>query len=448
MLRVMLVDDEPLALEGLSLLIDWKKEGFTVCASCASGRQALDALCDTKPHLIVTDIHMQDMDGLSLMTAARDRGYEGAFIVVSGYSDFEYAKKAMRIGVAGYLLKPIEQREVSSVLEHVRKELIDKELKHKLPLAAYHQAVTALLMGQPLKHQPLPQGAWQLFTWGIPLDYDKVATILEGFLETGMQATTHIVDGKEWLVLFAKDSLDKASIEKLRNTLHSNRRELAGCPETNDAGYLSDLRLAICAQLDDCEAELVRRAQELATAVSLLQHETFDRMADELASFCDLRGSAVKAKAYDLLHALCSSQLSEDSKKLGTLLRDTNRDIKALGELAMRLLTPVALRISDHVAGYLQTHFMERLTLEGVSAILSYNATYLGRVFREETGMGFRAYLNTLRIQKAAELLKSSALSVHRVADAVGYVQYKQFLAHFKAYYGQTPKEYRQSVSP
>ena len=137
MLRVMLVDDEPMALEGLALLIDWKKEGFSVCASCNSGEAALGALETAKPHLIVTDIRMQDMDGLTFMANARKRGYDGAFIVASGYSDFEYAKKAMRLGVAGYLLKPIDPVEASQVLEQVRKELIDKELKHKLPLAAY-----------------------------------------------------------------------------------------------------------------------------------------------------------------------------------------------------------------------------------------------------------------------------------------------------------------------
>lgn len=169
MLRVMLVDDEPMALEGLAILIDWKKEGFSVCASCSSGTEALEVLMAAKPQLIVTDIRMQNMDGLSLMLNARERGYEGAFIIVSGYSDFEYAKKAMRIGVAGYLLKPIDAKEASQVLEQVRKELIEKEMKHKLPLAAYQQAVTELLMGQPVKHMAFPQGAWKLYTWGVPL---------------------------------------------------------------------------------------------------------------------------------------------------------------------------------------------------------------------------------------------------------------------------------------
>ncbi len=448
MLRVMLVDDEPMALEGLALLIDWKQEGFSVCASFKSGVEALESLSTAKPHLIVTDIHMQDMDGLTLMASARERGYEGAFIVVSGYSDFEYAKKAMRIGVAGYLLKPIDPNEASQVLEQVRKELIDKELKHKLPLAAYQQAVTALLMGQPSKLQALPQGAWQLFTWGIPLPYDVVSTILEGFADTGIQATTHIVDDKEWLVLYTKDTLDKVGLDDLHQTLLLNHRELLLSPQINEAERLLDLRVAICAQLDDCKEELVHRVQELANAVSLLQYEEFDRLAESLQSFCKLRGNAIKLKAYELFHALCEQQLAQDPDKLGKLPLHSTRDLEALGQLTMQILTPAPKRISDQIASYVQEHRTEYLTLNSIAAALNYNATYLGRVFREETGMGFPAWLNNLRIQEAAKMLTNSHLPVHMIAGLVGYPQYKRFLKHFKQQYGQTPQEYRQNLNP
>jgi two-component system, response regulator YesN len=448
MLRVMFVDDEPMALEGLSIIIDWKNEGFSICASCKSGTEALESLSTAKPHLIMTDIRMQDMDGLTLMATARERGYEGAFIVVSGYSEFEYAKKAMRIGVAGYLLKPIDPFEASQALEQVRKELIDKELKHKLPSAAYQQAVTALLTGQPAKQQTLPGGAWRLFTWGTPLPYEEAASILEEFSNTGIQATTHIVDEKEWLVLHAKDTPDETITDFLRKRLLSSRRELICSPETNEAARLLDFRTAICAQLNDCNEELVRRTQELADTVSLMQYAEFNRLTESLMSFCVLRGNAVKAQAYELFHALCSQLLAARQDKLGSLLCESPRDIKALGQLTMQLLTPALRRISDHVAEYVKVHENECLTLNSVAAMLNYNATYLGRVFHEETGMGFPAWLNKFRMQRAADMLTNSLLPIHRVAAAVGYGQYKRFLKHFKKQYGQTPQEYRQTVIP
>jgi two-component system response regulator YesN len=444
----MFVDDEPMALEGLALLIDWKKEGFIICASCKSGTEALESLSIAKPHLIMTDIRMQDMDGLTLMTHARERGYEGAFIVVSGYNEFEYAKKAMRIGVAGYLLKPIDSFEASQALEQVRKELIEKELKHKLPLAAYQQAVTAVLMGQPIKNQTLPDGVWQLFTWGTPLPYEEAAAILEEFAHAGLQSTTHIADEKEWLILYAKETINGEMIDSLRQKLLSVRRELVSSPETNESTRLLDFRLAICAQLDNCKEELVHRTQALADSVSLLQYSEFDRMAESLISFCVLRGNAVKAQAYELFHALCTQQLAALPDKLGRLLCESPQDIKALGQLTMKLLTPALKRISDHVADFVKEHQAEQLTLSSVAAMLNYNATYLGRVFHEETGMGFPVWLNRFRMQRAADILANSSMPIHRVAMAVGYTQYKRFLKHFKKQYGQTPQEYRQTITP
>ena len=447
-LRVMLVDDEPLALEGLALLIDWSKEGFMICASCDSGHSALELLSAARPHLIVTDINMRNMNGLQLMAAARERGYDGAFLVVSGYSDFEYAQQAMRFSVAGYLLKPIDPREASDVLEHVRKQLIGKELKHRLPIAAHQQDVTALLMGEHQKTDELPAGTWRMVTWGMPLPYEKVNGILDAFADTGVLATTHIVEGKEWLVLYGQQGIKDALLQELQKTLSDMPRDYLIGIEAETAEQMLEQYRRMCVQLNDCGAELIRRVQGLAQAVSLLQHDVFESHTRELNLFCQLRGSELASKAYELFYNLCVQQLEKDPVKLDVLLKESGQDISLLGKNAMRLLTPVANRISDQVKAHLQEHHLKRLTLENVAVALGYNATYLGRVFREEMGIGFREYLSDYRIKKAAELILTSTQPVHKIADMVGYTQYKVFLAHFKRQYGRTPMEYRQGISP
>ena len=448
MLRVMLVDDEPLALEGLQLMIDWAKEGFSVCAACDSGQMALDALPAARPDLIVTDINMRNMNGLQLMAAARERGYDGAFIVVSGYSDFEYAQQAMHFSVAGYLIKPIDAKEASDVLEHVRKQLIDKELKRRLPMAAYQQDVAALLMGQTQKAILLPTGAWRIFTWGMPLPYEKVSGILDFFSAAGIRATTHIIDGREWLVLFAQNGIHSTPIQDLMKVMAGMAREyISGCETESAEQMLLEYR-RICGHLDDCGDELFLRVQELAQAVSYLQHDAFESKAKALHTFCQLRGSEFATRAYDLFYHLCVRQLEKEPDKLNVLMKEPEQDILTLGKAVIRLLTPVVSRISDQVKTYLKEFHHNKLTLENVAAALGYNATYLGRVFREETGMGFREYLSDYRVQKAAELMLSSTQPVHRIADSVGYTQYKLFLAHFKRLYGKTPMEYRQGINP
>jgi len=122
MLRALLVDDEPLALEGLKLLIDWRAEGFEICGECASGHEALQKLPLHKPDLIVTDIRMPGMSGLDLLKACRNAGFDGQFVIVSGYGDFSYAKNALQLGVAGYLLKPVDPADAATVLAHVRRD--------------------------------------------------------------------------------------------------------------------------------------------------------------------------------------------------------------------------------------------------------------------------------------------------------------------------------------
>jgi len=448
MLRVMLVDDEALALEGLQLLIDWAKEGFIVCACCDSGHMALETLPAARPDLIVTDINMRNMNGLQLMAAARERGYDGAFLVVSGYGDFEYAQQAMRFSIAGYLLKPIDAGEASDVLEHVRKQLIDKELKHRLPMAAYQQDVAALLMGQIQKAAALPTGAWRILTWGIPLPYEKVNGIIDFISVAGIRASTHIIDGREWLVLFGQNGIGSATIHDLEKAMSDMAREhVSGC-ETETAEQMLLEYQRICGLLNDCGDEMLLRVQELAQAVSLLQHDVFESKTKEMNAFCQLRGSEHAIRAYDLFYHLCVRQLEKDPEKLNALMRESSKDVLTLGKAVMRLLTPVVSRISDQVKTYLKEYHHNKLTLENVAAALGYNATYLGRVFREETGTGFREYLSDYRVQKAAELMLTSTQPVHRIADSVGYTQYKLFLAHFKRLYGKTPMEYRQGINP
>ena len=448
MLRVMLVDDEPLALEGLQLLINWRKEGFVVCAACDSGHMALEMFTSTKPDLIVTDINMRNMNGIQLMEALRNRGYNGAFLVVSGYSDFEYAQQAMRLSVAGYLLKPVDAKEASEVLELVRKQLIDKELKHHLPMAEYQQDISELLTGQNQKTDQLPQGTWRILTWGIPVPYDEANSILEKCSAAGVHATTHIIDGREWLVLFCLSGVNDALMQDIQKALLEMEREYIAGEEKQSAEQMLLEYWRICELLNNSDEELIQKVQALTRAVSLLQYDNFEIAASELNMFCQLRGNDLLAKAYDLFYHYCVRQLEKDPDKLSEMMRESGQNILRLGKTIMRLLTPVVNRISDQVKAYLPAHHLKRLTLENVAAALGYNATYLGRVFREETGIGFREYVSEYRLKKAAELMLTSTQPIHQIADRVGYTQYKLFLAHFKRMYGMTPVEYRQNVSP
>ncbi len=115
--KIMLIENEKVMREGLRTLIENIIQGFTVCYEADHGRDALQALDYTKPDLIITDIRMPEMDGIEFIRRLRDIEPVLPVIILSGFSDFEYTKQAIRYKVSDYLLKPIDRRELAAVLD-------------------------------------------------------------------------------------------------------------------------------------------------------------------------------------------------------------------------------------------------------------------------------------------------------------------------------------------
>lgn len=119
MLRMVIVDDEPITLRGLVETYDWEQMGFQVAGFADNGEHALELIEKTNPHLVLTDIRMKEMTGLEMMEYARQMGKEPVFVVVSAYRDFEYAKKACEMGAFSYLVKPIDEEQLLEVMRSV-----------------------------------------------------------------------------------------------------------------------------------------------------------------------------------------------------------------------------------------------------------------------------------------------------------------------------------------
>ena len=442
MLRAMLVDDEPLALEGLRLLVDWHAEGFAICAECAGAIEALAALPKAKPDLIVTDIRMPDMDGLALLKEARARGFGGQFVVVSGYGDFDYARRALRIGVAGYLLKPIEQAEAASVLEHVREMLVSREAGETELRAQTQRALTLLLGGQKPVPDTLPTGfCWRLGTWGAPLPFEAVREVQAAFAQGA--ASVHIVADKEYLVLRWPVCEAEPSWQGAEAVLARLGRRLRQSEMCETAELLPAQCVALAAQLEANADALAARVDDLVRAIALRNTQECVARSMELDTLLDACGVQTRSRVRMRLVSQCSRHMAHKPEALATFLAVQDADMHTLSLLAIRLLAPVQAQISDRVAAYVENRLAERLTLESVAEALSYNATYLGRVFREERGRGFREWLNDRRVERAASLLLGSDATVNAVAELVGYQHYKRFLAHFKRLHGVTPEQYR-----
>lgn len=107
-LKLVIVDDEPILLQGLLSTYDWESMGFEVVGTAQSGEQAIQVIKKEKPHVVLTDIRMKQITGLMVMQEIQKEEINCLFIVLSAYRDFEYAQKACDLGAYAYLLKPIE----------------------------------------------------------------------------------------------------------------------------------------------------------------------------------------------------------------------------------------------------------------------------------------------------------------------------------------------------
>ena len=131
--KVFLVEDEVAAREGIRDNVDWKINGFEYCGDASDGEMALPLLQTTRPDVLITDIRMPFMDGLQLSKIVHERMPWIKIIILSGHDEFDYAQKAIELGVAEYLLKPVTVRNIHNSLQKITTQL-DRERKEQKDL--------------------------------------------------------------------------------------------------------------------------------------------------------------------------------------------------------------------------------------------------------------------------------------------------------------------------
>ena len=135
MISVLIVDDEKWICELINKSVSWNELGMQVAAIANNGMEALDAMQKHAVDVVITDIRMPGMDGITLIKKARENGLESRFIIISGYQDFEYAQKAIKYNVKNYLLKPIDEDELTLTLYKIREEIQDSRKKQERDIA-------------------------------------------------------------------------------------------------------------------------------------------------------------------------------------------------------------------------------------------------------------------------------------------------------------------------
>lgn len=134
MYKVVIIDDEPIIVEGLSRVIKWEEYGCRLAGTAYDGMEGVKVIREQEPDIIFSDIAMPGMDGLKMIAAIRVEQPDAMIAILTGYRDFDYAQTAIRLGVCRFLLKPSNLTELEEAVQ-----FMVSELKKKQPEAAGHE---------------------------------------------------------------------------------------------------------------------------------------------------------------------------------------------------------------------------------------------------------------------------------------------------------------------
>lgn len=507
MLNVLLVDDEPLVLEGLKTMIAWERYGFHICGEALSGSEALRMIQDHRPELVITDINMPNLSGLELIEQCnRLLPKPPKFVVLSGYDDFDYARIAMRQKVAEYLLKPIDDEDIYSLLvklnASLQEERAAEQSQRKQQAFIVNNIINRLIQGES------GERLWQqaasamkiredselqcLLVDAAPMAVDLNAWVASSFPDDRVHA---FQDSSGRAGLLVPSECLPGRVEEAAMELHKHVSASAGEPvlvaiSGKGCGIGSIRELYRQA----AQVVQVKRGQgrdglfyfcgdyqgatkfeahkekldQLLDAVMTGHVENIDSCAREfIASFACRVPDIELTKAYVVnLEWIIFERIAELGGDPDKLMEELQNGYGFLGELAdysmieryvLQLCVRGASRLNElkrenesntifHVIQYVDQEFRSKLQLQELARQFHMNATYLGQLFKKNTGQSFNAYLNEKRIEEAKRLLKRTQMKISDVALQVGYPNTDYFINKFKLSTGMLPSAYKQDA--
>lgn len=509
--HLMIVDDEPTIRKGLSNFIKWDTLDSIVDATACDGAEAMELIRQKQPDIVITDIRMPQVDGITLSKFIYEEYPQIKVILLTGYADFQYAQSAIRYAVSDFLLKPTSK---DKLIEAVKKaqtaiaELRNRTVIQKEDFSYLQEQYLAEVTSAPKANAELLErslnyrielGRYYAAAFQINAPYNQAKeydiSVLKSILT--QQPETYYVYGYEsrlviWLYRAVPE--DGRALEGLKSTceeLFSSMQSLydirlnAGISLSH--GGLSELSAAVIeaigalnmnfyndSSISIFETRLEREYFDTESEFTMeLYH--FENMMKEWAFedarkwihvlFLNLRVNLTRA--FDVksvciqIYYICSRILIKKNlippspamiEKIQscTTLSQLEESILELFDRVTEMLTRKGMALNPLIEKamiYIHAHLEETLSLETIADHVHVNPTHLSRTFKKECGENMTEFINKVRIEKAQELLSFSNTLAYEVAEKVGFNDPAYFSAIFKKYTGLSPKEFKQMHS-
>lgn len=485
MYKILIVDDEMPALRYLRSIVEKYGQGYEVANTCTSGEAALAHLQKEHIDLLLTDISMPTMDGITLALKARDLQPDIHIIIVTGYADFEYAKGAIQASVEDYILKPVSVSQMKDILQKLRFRM-DEEQAERIP----HE-LSAMFTQQPYDLDALTRifGAGRfycaLLRWGnlgisqgalkttavIPLDNQpfyalygrdedeqllfmpasvsaqEFQTIAKYYAQAYRSAATiTLLFSRNACLLSSFPDFFSHAAEVMEHTVvigHQHWGFLSGSPKSDPARHLSNSTLKRLENfITDSNTRMIKDA-----FVTLAIEWTRDKLPQIYATtmvhqlvYLVLTASPVSGKQQDAIMKEVRDLLST-AGSYGDLMASLYSILFDKGVIKDKKMTTKELY--QYAIAYIEENYVKPISIQSVCTEVGISQTYLSRLFRKYGDTSFSTYLTQRRLDAAMELMRQHPdMTLRNVASCVGYEDYAYFSKVFHQVVGCPPSQW------
>ncbi|AKG33881.1 response regulator [Paenibacillus durus] len=384
-MNILIVDDEMEIREGMERRIMRTYPDMNVMTA-DSAQKAIEVLRNQQIDVVFLDIMMPGVNGLELMSSVLKIYTRTKWIIVSAYSEFQFAQEALRLGAKDYIVKPIGRERLIEILRHLKEEWAQE--KNRLSDQDEVRIHLKFLRETIFRR------------WA------------QGFSVEGFDITALAEQYPKFHFLFINLEREEDSLVKL----FAVERIISEWIDRHGQGLLTSLDNS-----------------SLMGIIGVNPDVDFEQAKTKLAAELD---RTLKAHLFHASPCLTNFSVIPD------MVKHLQRKGKpsAVQESASKSEDAVELAIQ-----YMKENFHENLSLEKVASIVYLNPIYFSQLFKQKTGIGYKSYVIRIRMERAKQLLQNRNLLIADVAEQVGYSDLAHFTYMFRKQYGLTPSDYRQS---
>ena len=494
-MRILVADDEYLVRASLISMLNELGLPMMFIQEATTGEEMINTVRQSFPDIAFVDIRMPKVNGLEAIKDGKRLSPQTKWFILTGFPEFDYAREAIRLGVSGYLLKPVSPEELRKIVEDSTEEnkkyRIAQNKQFERELMALLYGLTSLEFDEPESFLSRAHFTGAIFYLDSCLPEQARAERQFAFCRAAQELINESLNGSNRLALVVlpngelatvgawEPSQDQATEQHVQRYFKALELEIRKVSNQDFALTLIKTKESSAYQdlLDQFEGlqELsslrviygIGRLLEMNTlsqqAGNLEQKEVANQIQSLCRSYRD-RNQLNYIRALERLkRSFQTANLKLGLRPLENMVDFLNRSIGCQLKVDQNpkqwmqvleqydLLFPANLPkeesqtpdLVDQVIAFVDEHFMSNIGIGQIAEQLNITPNYLSTLFHKKMGINFMAYLKKIRMLKAKELLTNPNLPVHQVAKQVGYYSTRHFARLFAEHYGCLPSEYR-----